>query len=264
MRVISVIMGVYNAENSVERAVRSLYTYTGDMEVIAVNDGSKDGTADKLFRLSEEFPSLKVFSLEENCGLTYCLNFALEKSAGEFVARMDADDICRVGRFEKQLAFLNGHPDYAFTGGGARLFDEKGVYARRSFPAQPQLSDIIRGNPFIHPTLLVRREALLKVGGYRDVSETVRCEDYDLVFRLYAARLYGYNLQDDLISYYEPRNLAKKHTFRTRRNEFYVRMYGSRLNRSVKGRIYAFKPLILAFLPAGLYRRLHKNREEKL
>lgn len=61
-----------------------------------------------------------------------------------------------------------------------------------------------------------------------------------------------------------PRNLAKKHTFRTRRNEFYVRMYGSRLNRSVKGRFYAFKPLILAFLPAGLYRRLHKNREEKL
>ena len=182
MRVISVIMGVYNAENSVERAVRSLYTYTGDMEVIAVNDGSKDGTADKLFRLSEEFPSLKVFSLEENCGLTDCLNFALEKSAGEFAARMDADDICRVGRFEKQLAFLNGHPDYAFTGGGARLFDEKGVYARRSFPAQPQLSDIIRGNPFIHPTLLFRREALLKVGGYRDVSETVRCEDYDLVF----------------------------------------------------------------------------------
>ena len=55
---ISVIMGVYNAENSVERAVRSLYTYTWDMEVIAVNDGSKDGTADKLFRLSEEFPSL--------------------------------------------------------------------------------------------------------------------------------------------------------------------------------------------------------------
>ena len=147
MRVISVIMGVYNAENSVERAVRSLYTYTGDMEVIAVNDGSKDGTADKLFRLSEEFPSLKVFSLEENCGLTYCLNFALEKSAGEFVARMDADDICRVGRFEKQLAFLNGHPDYAFTGGGARLFDEKGVYARRSFPAQPQLSDISTREP---------------------------------------------------------------------------------------------------------------------
>lgn len=105
MRVISVIMGVYNAENSVERAVRSLYTYTGDMEVIAVNDGSKDGTADKLFRLSEEFPSLKVFSLEENCGLTYCLNFALEKSAGEFVARMDADDICRVGRFESSWLF---------------------------------------------------------------------------------------------------------------------------------------------------------------
>lgn len=111
---------------------------------------------------------------------------------------------------------------------------------------------------------MFRREALLKVGGYRDVSKTVRCEDYDLVFRLYAARLYGYNLQDDLISYYEPRNFAKKHTFRTRRNEFYVRMYGSRLNRSVKGRFYAFKPLILAFLPAGLYRRLHKNREEKL
>lgn len=151
MRVISVIMGVYNAENSVERAVRSLYTYTGDMEVIAVNDGSKDGTADKLFRLSEEFPSLKVFSLEINRGLTYCLNFALEKSAGEFVARMDADDICRVGRFEKQLAFLNGHPDYAFTGGGARLSTRRASTREGLFPHSRNFRISYAGTPLSIP-----------------------------------------------------------------------------------------------------------------
>lgn len=261
---ISVIMGVFNAEKTVARAVRSLFTYTGEMEVIAVNDGSTDGTAEVLCGLQKEYPFLKVFTNERNRGLTYCLNFALFASSGEYVARLDADDINRAGRFEKQLCFLEAHSEYAFIGGCARLFDEKGVYARRRFPHNVTLGAVIRGNPFIHPALLFRRSALLAVNGYRDIAKTVRCEDYDLIFRLYAARLYGYNLKEDVISYYEPREGYGKHSLRTRFNEFRVRMEGSRANRSWRGMLFAFKPLILAFIPAGIYRKLHKKREEKL
>lgn len=260
---ISVLMGVYNAEKTVARAIRSLFTYRGEMEVIAVNDCSADNTAEILSALAAEFPALKVLENERNGGLTYCLNRALRECAGDYVARLDADDVNRVGRFEKQLAFLDKHPEYAFVGGNARLFDEEGVYARRRFPQQVMLAHVIRENPFIHPTLLFRKSALDKVNGYRDIEKTVRCEDYDLVFRLYAEKLFGYNLNEDLISYYEPRKGSGKHTKRTRRNEFYVRRYGSRINRSAKGRLYALKPLILSLLPERLYRKLHKQKQDK-
>lgn len=261
---ISVIMGVYNAEKTVERAIRSLFTYRGEMQVIAVDDGSADRTAEILSALAGEFPSLKILSNDSNRGLTYCLNRALKECNGEFIARLDADDINREGRFEKQLAFLTENPQYAFVGGNALLFDEEGAYARRRFPQEVALSQVIRENPFIHPTLMFRKSALDKVNGYRDIEKTVRCEDYDLVFRLYAAKLYGRNLNEDLISYYEPRKGGGKHTKRTRRNEFYVRRYGSRINRSLKGRLYAFKPLILSIIPAAIYRKFHKAKQEKI
>ena len=260
---ISVIMGAYNAEKTVARAIRSLYTSTEPIEVIVVDDCSRDGTAVVLADLQKTYPNLYVYTNEINRGLTYCLNFALAKSCGEFIARLDADDINRVGRFEAQAMFLREHPEYAFAGGNARLFDEGGVYARRRFPQIVRVDDLIRGNPFIHPSLLFRREALLQVEGYRDVPETVRCEDYDLMFRLYASGLYGYNMNTEVISYYEPRTGADKHSFRTRRNEFRVRRRGSKLLGSRKGKLLAVKPLLLSVIPKCLYRKLHQSKIEK-
>lgn len=257
-------MGVYNAEKTIERAIRSLYEYTGEMEVIAVNDGSSDNTLAVLSALKKQFLTLKVFSNEKNRGLTYSLNFAFSKSSGEFIARLDADDINAKSRFEKQLLFMSEHPEYAFCAGNAILFDENGNYARRKFPEKVTVNEIVRENPFIHPTLFIRRSALEKVGAYRDIKKTVRCEDYDLIFRLYATGLYGYNINEDLIYYFEERNGAGKHSFKTRRNEFYVRRYGSKINNSKRGRMLAFKPLILSVLPAKLYKKLHKSKQEKL
>lgn len=260
---ISVIMGVYNAEKTIERAVRSLYEYKGEIEVIAVNDGSTDNTAGVLDALKKQFSTLKVFSNEKNRGLTYSLNLAFSKSCGEFIARLDADDVNAENRFEKQLLFMSAHSEYAFCSGNAILFDEDGDYARRKFTEKVTLDDIIRENPFIHPALFIRRSALEKVGGYRDIKKTNRCEDYDLIFRLYAEGLYGCNLNEDLIYYYENRNGASKHSFKTRKNEFYVRRYGSKINKSKKGALLSFKPLILSVLPAKLYKKLHKSKQQE-
>lgn len=261
---ISVIMGVYNAEKTVERAISSLYTYSGDIEVIAVDDGSIDNTKRVLFSLKEKYPTLKVLENTENMGLTYSLNLAFSKSSGEFIARLDADDINISGRFEKQLKFLNSNPEYAFCAGNAILFDDNGNYARRKFTENITLDEIINYNPVIHPTLFIRRSALERVGAYRDIEKTVRCEDYDLIFRLYAKGFYGKNLNEDLIYYFEDRNAFKKHTFKTRRNEFYVRRYGAKINKSKQGKIKAFKPLFLWLLPKKIYKKMHQSKQENL
>ena len=262
---ISVLMGVRNAENTVERAVRSLRAPEGEeMEILCVDDASTDGTWDVLCRLADEEDSVVLLRNEKREGLAAALNGAFARSRGEWIVRMDADDISHPDRLEKEIAFLLENPGYGFVGSSVRLFDANGVYAKRSFPETPGKKDLVKGNPFIHPTLLFRREALGKAGGYREGETTLRCEDYELMFRLYAAGIRGYNLPETLLDYFEDRERVK-HTRETRRNETKVRKAGYRLI-GVRGisRLQAYKPVLLGLLPRKAYRKLHRGKDEKL
>lgn len=262
---ISVLMGVRNAENTVERAVRSLRAPEGEeMEIICVDDASTDGTRDVLRRLEDDLGTVVAVRKERRGGLAAALNEALSLSGGEWIARMDADDVSQPDRLERELAFLKENPGYGFVGCAVRLFDANGVYAKRSFPETPGKKDLVKGNPFIHPTLLFRRETLERVGGYRSGETTMRCEDYELMFRLYAAEIRGYNLSETLLDYFEDRETVK-HTRETRRNEMRVRKAGYRLI-GVRGisRLQAYKPVLLGLLPRKAYRKLHRGKDGKL
>jgi len=260
---ISIIMGVYNGEATVEKAAHSLLDGDdNDIEMIIVNDGSTDGTADILARLASDDPRVRVINTPKNMGLAHALNLAFQAARGAYVARQDADDISCINRLNRQLNYLLLHPELAFVGSSVNLVDGLGeVWGERCFPEAPDKNTVMRYNPFVHPTMLFLKTALDAVQGYRDLPYTRRCEDYDLVFRLYGAGYKGGNVPEVLMDYHEERDSASRHTRKTRLNEYRVRREGCRLlGGGVKGYAYSLKPLLLLLAKGGLYNVLHNGK----
>jgi glycosyltransferase involved in cell wall biosynthesis len=115
---ISVVMPVYNGKEYLALAVESILRQTfADFEFIIINDGSTDNSAD--IAASYEDPRIKLLHNDKNLGLIPSFNRGLENSRGEYIARMDADDIAFPDRFKKQVAFLDDHPDIALCGSWA-------------------------------------------------------------------------------------------------------------------------------------------------
>lgn len=260
---ISVIMSAYNAEKTVRRAAESILNGSyRDLELIIADDGSSDQTYKELQQISAEDPRCICFRNNTNKGLAYSLNKCLSLARGEFIARMDADDYSLPDRLKTQFNFLSRHREFGFVGSAAYLIDHNKIYGIRRFPDRPSPADIIRHNPFIHPSMLFRRECFKKTNGYRDTPFTRRCEDYDLFFRLYSKAILGYNLPQPLLLYEEDPHDTSKHTVRSRINEFCVRFCGSFKLKKILGLLLAFKSLVAVFIPKKLYLKLKRNRKE--
>lgn len=261
---VSVLMGAYNCADTVEKSIRSIQEQTmSDWELIVCDDGSSDGTLDILKRAACGDPRIRIISNECNRGLSYTLNRCIADATGEYCARMDGDDVCDPERFEKQIAFLERHGEYGFVSTTMKKFDENGVYFVPDIgvPYSPTVDDFVKGSPFCHAPVMIRRNAYESVGGYRVASWVLGVEDYDLWFRLYAAGIRGCVLQEPLYSMFDGRGANARRTYRRRINEFKVRRsgYGEIGVPAIK-KIYAIKPLIVGLIPKSLYRRLKSGR----
>lgn len=193
---VSVIMSVYNGEQYLTEAIDSILNQTfTDFEFIIINDGSTDGTADIL--RSYEDPRLRIVE-QENIGLTRSLNRGILLAQGEYIARMDDDDLSLPERLDRQVAFLNAHPEVGILGTACRIVDE---VSTQEWEMHPPLSDgqirqrLIRGNPFIHSSVMMRKSILQAVGGYNEAYPYI--QDYELWVRL-AAHTRLANLPDVL------------------------------------------------------------------
>lgn len=121
-------MGVYNAAETLSAAIESVLAQTfEDWEMIICDDCSTDNTQEVVSRYTNKFPQIKLIRNETNKRLAYSLNYCLEYAQGEYIARMDADDMCLPNRLKKQVEFLDSHPEYQVVGGGVQLFDGKVV-----------------------------------------------------------------------------------------------------------------------------------------
>ncbi|MEM6314943.1 MAG: glycosyltransferase, partial [Planctomycetota bacterium] len=164
----SVILASYNAEDFLRPAVASILQQTfTDFEIIAVDDGSTDGSRDVLRSFDD--PRLRVIE-QENMGLTPTLNKACGLAKADLLARMDADDVAKPDRFAKQVAFLDAHPEVAVLGGAYELIDERGRLLRtQSQPtdnATLQERCLVGKVPICHPLVMMRRDIFERVGGY--------------------------------------------------------------------------------------------------
>ena len=257
-------MGVHNGERTLERAIGSVLRQTvGDFEFIICDDGSTDGTWELLQRYARTDQRVIPLRNQRNMGLAGTLNVCLQKAQGDFIARMDDDDFSHPDRFEKQLRALEEHPEIAFAGSNAclrRCGLDAGV---RILPAFPEPKDFYFVQPFIHPALLFRREALEAIGGYSEDSRQLLCEDYDLLLRLYAKQLRGMNVQECLLDYTISDTARGNRKMIHRWNEAVTRYDRFRDLGLLPGALpYVVKPILTGLLPEAILRRLKTGYQQ--
>lgn len=259
---VSVIMGAYNCEKKITTAVESILNQTfADFEIIICNDGSTDNTLEVLNSLKEKDTRIKVISNEQNSGLAVSLNNCLKISEGEYIARMDDDDISHPTRFERQVKFLDEHKEYQIVSTGRNMFDENGVWGTDDSFGERNNCDIFRGNYFAHPTVMMRKDALLSVGGYSTYKGIGREEDTDLWCKMYVAGYKGYVLGEVLFDYFESTTSMKRRKFKYRIAETKIKLkYAKGLKIPFLKRLYAFKPILVGLLPHGVVKNRHKKR----
>lgn len=179
---ISVIMPAYNAEKYIGEAIDSILNQTyGDFEFIIIDDGSKDKTAEIVCSYNDS--RIKFVQNEHNLGVADTLNKGIELAQGEYIARMDSDDISMPERFEKQIEFLTDNPDIAVLGTGIRCFGAQNT-ERIFSPSSEQLKvDLLFSSCFAHPTVMMR-SSVIEENNYRYDSAYSKMEDYDLWCRI--------------------------------------------------------------------------------
>lgn len=259
---ISVLMGVFNCASTLPEALDSLFAQTfQDFKIIICDDGSTDDTYMIAKRYAESHDNIVLISNEKNMGLNYTLNRCLEFADTEFCARMDGDDISLPDRFEKELDFLDGHPEYDIVTTPMKHFDENGVYRVGRGGFEPKLTDFPKFSPFCHAPCMIRKKAYDAVGGYTVSERLLREEDYHLWIKMYQKGFRGYTLEEPLYMMRDDRNAAKRRTFKARRNEAFVKHLAVKmLNLPFYYHVYCIKPLILGILPTGLYNALYRMK----
>lgn len=196
---VSVVIPVYNEEKYVRHSLESILSQSySNLEIIVINDGSTDKTSSILNDLYENDSRLKLFN-QKNQGLVYSLNKGLRKANGEFIARMDADDWSYPERIEEQVNFLQRNIDYVAIGTCAEVIDRNGeyIYLHQSPADWEEIKRRLPKIPFIHPSVMFRREEALEVGGYPNVPMG---EDL-FFFNILAQKGKFKNLQKALIKY---------------------------------------------------------------
>jgi glycosyltransferase involved in cell wall biosynthesis len=199
---ISVLMPVYNAERYVAAAVESILDQTfDDFEFLIIDDGSTDRSLKLLQRYASRDPRIQLSS-RPNRGFVKTLNELLANATGEFIARMDADDVALPDRFARQIAFLRQYPDVICVGGAQDWIDEAGRFLlhhpEAEQDAEIQQLALIGQTPINHPSTLIRRDALLRVGGYDE--SMYPSEDLDVWLKLGEIGKLA-NLQETVLKY---------------------------------------------------------------
>lgn len=265
---ISVIMGIYNCADTLEEALDSLMAQTyQDFEVVMCDDGSKDDTYSAAQQYAQRYPEkFRLLRNEENRGLNYTLNKCLHTSRGEYIARMDGDDVCDPTRFEKEVRFLDTHPEYALVSTEMVMFDKNGDWGETTVIERPQINDFFTHTPFFcHAAAMIRRNVFLEVEGYTVDPRLLRVEDCHLWFKIYAKGYKGANIAEPLYKMRDDRNATNRRSFRARLNGCYVMYIGFRM---LKLPWYKYHyvlrcvvlELIKCVIPVALYERIHRRK----
>lgn len=264
---VSVIMGIYNtpSKEMLEKSIKSILnqSYT-DFELIICDDGSINDCFSWAKEICENDDRVIFLKNNKNKGLAYTLNYCLQKATGEYIARMDDDDISHLDRFGKQVSFLDNHPEIGLVGSNMNLFDEKrAIWGKRKYPKYVKKEDFLYKVAVPHPTIMARKSAYEKVNGYRDIEKTLRVEDYDCFMRMFSVGIKMYNFQEPLFDYREDTRGMKKKKYKYRFNEMWVRKQGFdglKINK-IKSFPYVIKPLIAGMIPQKIIKFSQKNNK---
>ncbi len=195
---VTVLMPAYNAERYIRPAIASILNQTfRDFELLIIEDGSTDATEEIIGEFND--PRISVFKNEVNRGIVYSLNKGVALARGEYLARMDTDDLSEPNRLMLQYEYLANHPDIAICGSGMMLFNSKGSFGKvyYSLDSSALKAEMLFNSPFAHPSIMARRE-VLAANPYE--PSALHAEDYDLWSRILLSHR-GVNLPYFLLRY---------------------------------------------------------------
>jgi glycosyltransferase involved in cell wall biosynthesis len=207
---ISVVLPCYNAQDSLTACLESLLVQTWqNFEIVAVNDGSTDGTLDVLRRASARDARIRVFDRPHG-GVVQAMNFAVEQSRGEYVARMDSDDICLPERLALQKRHLDRHPHLGLVGGLVRFGGDPAV--GKGYKAYVDWTNTLVTeedialarfveSPYANPSIMFRKELVSRCGPFYDGPFP---EDYEFLLRLMAAGVRMDKVQREVLIWNDP------------------------------------------------------------
>lgn len=190
---VSILIPIYNAESTIRQALVSVQRQTlRDFEVVAIDDGSTDGTGAILRSMAADEPRLRIIGTSHS-GIVSALNIGIDECRGKLVARMDADDICHPRRLEMQAGLMDSQPEVSVCSSLVRMFPRSKLSGglisyegwMNSLISSEQIArDMFVESPVAHPTAMVRRRELAEIGGYEERGWP---EDYDLWLRYHTA-----------------------------------------------------------------------------
>ena len=264
---LTVLMPVYNGADYLSGSVESILGQSyGDFRFVIIDDGSEDDTPAVLADYEARDGRVRVIRNDRNLGLTRSLNKGLSLTEGEWIARMDCDDISLPGRFEAQVAFFERHPEAAMVGVAWKEMSadlERTIRVMRPPTEYDRIRRrILAHNVLCHSAVMMRRAPVMASGGYN--QRDVYSQDYDLWLRV-VARYPVANLREvHQLRRIHPGNLSHRNIrnqLRTmaRAQRRYIRETGI----SPVYNVYVFWRLLLSRLPVGflaLLGRLNQTR----
>lgn len=214
---VSVLVPCYNTSDTLKSAVDSITNQSFEaLEIILVDDGSTDSSRDILKALAQRDQRVRILSRQHE-GIVGALNAGIAECRAQLIARMDADDIAHPTRIEKQFAYLNHHPEVAAVGCLVEGFPPENIdkgfklylrWMNRLITHEDIVREIFIESPFAHPSMMLRKGWIDRVGGYMEVEWA---EDYDLWLRLYLAGARFGKVPEILLSWREqPERLTWK------------------------------------------------------
>lgn len=178
---ISIVMAAYNGQKFIAETIESVLLQTfRDFEFIIINDASTDRTEEIVKNFQEQDSRVQLINNRENLERAVSRNIGIERSIGEYLCIIDADDIFLPDKLEKQVKFLDARLDVGFVATSHYVIDENGIETDIVTCSGSERPEIVHF--MCNPSIMVRRECLAKVGGYRSIM--VPAEDYDLWLRI--------------------------------------------------------------------------------
>jgi glycosyltransferase EpsE len=207
---VSILMSVFNSSRFLDKSVSSILNQTYEnFEFLIVDDGSEDDSLSILKKFEMEDNRIKVFQNINNIGLTKSLNFLADKAEGSFIGRQDADDISLENRLEKQINFIQKNNLDACSTMAVGMSSKSKIHTLSNFLPLKFVLKI--KNPFIHGTLIIKKNIFYSIGGYDE--KFYYSQDYKLMSDLISSNYKVRILQDPLYLLNQKNNISTNNKF---------------------------------------------------
>ena len=253
---VSVIMATYNGDFRLKDAIQSILDQSySNFELVIVNDASKNPKTKTILDSFTAHPKVKIIENKYNLGLAESLNIAISNSDGNLLVRMDDDDFSHQNRIEILVKAMKEQNYPAVIGSFSNVTDGEKRVGVIKVPINPNLIDILRSRAVVHPTTILNKSIIQKIGGYLSVPQTLRLEDIDLWCRILEAEEKIINIPYSLLDYYESRSSVSKRSASFRLRELKLKIYWrKRLSLSfLFDFLFISKFLLYIIVPKSIY-----------